>query len=439
MAKDNRQKKAQIAAKKAAKAAKRMDKRDHTSSASSTRTSTARRTSSKSKKKNGIRIGKLIVTILALLLILSVIVFSILFVNFVKKLYNNEEGNTVSTPAETKERDNVAYYVLGLMGKTNEDKGTTGTTQMISLVCYDKHAKTIDVLQIPSSTYLGDTERWKVNTIGGVWSNPKPLLWCETCRRQVFESEIKDKKHNVTLEDGTPCNTKITQKKGSAVQSLLEVFNYQYTIPIDNYYIMPQEAFVKLVDLVGGVEIKLESSQKLGSISYDSGLQTIDGEGALEYVLGDYESINGQVKNLVHQRQVYVALFERLFTCDEQVLDDDVIYPLMKSSTPIRTKRDQEISDDINDMIKLLKELNKVERNNIHMYMLPGEGATYNGKRFYSVHKDELCKLLNEHFNPYDTTISEEFLRMTELANTTEAELYEDSFDKLLVEQKGKI
>lgn len=443
MAKDNRQKKAQIAAKKAAKEAKRAERkggRSTTTTNSTAKTSTAPKKRSTKKKKSGAPVGKIIVYVLSLLLIVAVVIFAILAIKYVKNLYASPEDNgDDSNTLIAEERDDVAYYVIGLMGKLNEDTGKTGTTQMLSLVCYDKHAKTINVMQIPPSTYLGDKDRWSVDTIGKVWSNPKPLKWCETCRRQVFESEISDGKHNVTLDDGTKCDTKITKKAGSSVLGLMDVFSYQYTIPVDNFYIMPQQAFVDLVDYVGGIDVKLSSSQTLGDISYSSGIQTLDGAAALDYVLGDVDSINSQVKNMVHQRQAFVALFERLMACDEKALDDDVLYPVMKSSTPIRTKRENEIAKDITLMVKLLKELNKIDRSNIHMYVLPGERATYNGNGFYSVHKNELCDLLNQSFNPYDTAISEEFLRMTELANSSKCDLQEATFEQLLVNQKGII
>lgn len=435
MAKDNRQKKAQIAAKKAAKEAKKLEKKN--GSASSRISST---TAPKTKRrKKGLRIGRLIVVILALCLIVAVVICLFVGIKYVKNLYSEDSGKESSVSSSEKERSDVAYYVFGMMGETNETTGKTGTSAMLSLVCYDKQAKTINVLQIPPETFLGDKDRWKVNTIGNVWTNPKELKWCENCRRQVFDAEIKDGKHAATLDDGTTCDTKITSKTGSAVQSLMEVFSYQYTIAVDNFFIMPQEAFVKLVDLVGGVDIKLSESQTLGDIDYESGVQTIDGAGALEYVLGEGDSINEHLENYVHQRQVYVALFERLFTMEEEKLNDDVIYPLMKSSTPIRTKRVKEIGEDIDDIVSLLKKMNNVERNNIHVMLLPGERTTYNGKGFYSVHKTELCKLLNSKFNPYDTAVEEQFLRMTELANSGECNIQEQSFDKLLVKQSGFI
>ncbi len=444
MAKDNRQKKRMKAAKKAARAAKHSGGTIAPEAQSQvqlrgSRSSTASRTPARrKKKKNGAPVGKIILVVLFLLFVAALVWFGITAYKYVKTYFSGDNSQTPGAIVAAKENDNVAYYLLGMLGKEKEN-GTTGRMQMVSVVCYDKKSKTVNVMQVPTGTYLGDSEHFAVKTVGGVWSTPKPLNWCETCRKQVFEAEITDGKHNVTLSNGKVCNTKITQKKGSAVNNLLEVFTSQYTLPIDNYYIFPQEAFVKLVDLVGGVDINLPEAMTLGDITYDGGIQTVDGEGALEFALGDWESVNGELKNLTRQRQVYVALFERLMTTDAKKLDEDVLFPLMKGSTPIRTKRDNSIEEDIELMEKLVADLNKIDRSKISISILPGEVASLEGGNFYSVHKDELCTLINDSFNPYGTPLTEEYLKMTEIANTEKSNLQTKTFDKLLVKQTGII
>ena len=392
-----------------------------------------------SKKKSGVPVGKIILGVLSLILIVAIVIFIVTVVAYGKSLFQGDDtAQSKPSTASVAERRDVAYYVFGLMGAEKEN-GTTGTTAMLSLVCYDKLNKTLNVLQIPASTYLGDPEHWSVNTIGNAWSNPKPLKWCETCRREVFESEIEDGKHNANTSNGTHCGTKITEKAGSNEKSLLSVFSHQYSITIDIYYLLPQEALVKLVDLVGGIDIDLPEDMELADTYYDAGIQTIDGEGALEYVLGESGGIAVQVDNLVRQRQVFVALFARLFASSKEVLDDDILYPLMKGSTPIRTRREKTIAEDIESMINLVQELAKIDGNQIHVYVLPGQIASLEGGSYYSVHKNSLVTLLNGAFNPHDAPIAEENLRMREIANTEADQLYEDTFANLLVDQTGAI
>lgn len=441
MAKDTRQKRKMKDVQKAARAAKRSggtvaDPSAQVQIRSSRSAASGTPAKRRKKKKNGAPIGKIILAVLTLLLLAALVWFGISVFKYFKSYMSGEDTSGSDVVVTSKEDDKVGYYLIGMLGKKQEN-GTTGRMKMVSVVCYDKKAKTVNVMQVPTTTYLGDTEHFSVKTVGGVWSSPKKLKWCETCKKQVFDAEITDGKHNVTLENGAVCNTKITTKAGSAVGNLTEVFTHQYTLPIDNYYLFPQEGFVKLVDLLGGVDIKLSESMTLGDITYEAGVQTVDGEGALEYALGDWESPRGELADLTHQRQVYVALFERLMTTDPKKLDDDVLYPLMKGSTPIRTKRDNEIEDDIKLMVKLLGDLNKLDRSKITISILPGELASLDGTTFYSVHKDELCTFINDYMNPYGTKLTEEYLKMTEISNTEKSDLKTATFDKLLVKQTG--
>ncbi len=442
MAKDNRQKKRIKAAKKAARAAKRGNGAPGQAQvplrggyAAPNAVNTApRRGKKRKKKKNGAPVGKIILTVLSLLFLAALVWLIIEGVHMAKSFLGGSGEAENSTVINNQDDGSVGYYLIGLMGEKNEETGKTGPTQMFSLVRFDKEAKTVSVMQLPTLTYLGDTEHFAVDTLGEVWNNPKPLDWCESCKRQVTEEEIKDNKHNVTLDNGKTCNTKITQKTGSSEQNLMNVFNYLYSIKINNYYLMPQEAFVKLVDLLGGVDLKLGDAMTLGEITYESGVHTVDGEGALEYALGDWESVNGELNNMVHQRQVFVALFERLMKASEKdSFCEDTLLPLMKGSTPIRIYRgnnSNDIDTDSQLMADLLKELNGVKRSDISICLLPGEVS----QDFYSVHKDELVTVLTETFHE---DIKEKDLKMTELANTEKSDLKATTFDKLLVKQSG--
>lgn len=146
----------------------------------------------------------------------------------------------------------MAYFAFGLMGAT-----ATDPTELLSLVCYDKQAKTIRILEIPMDTYLGDSDLFAVKKTSEVWGNPKPVIWCEYEAKRVYSDEVADGKH-------TYCGHEVTEKAGSASGGLISIFNEQYAMPVDNFFLLPQEALVKLVDLVDGVDVQIDSKQKLG-------------------------------------------------------------------------------------------------------------------------------------------------------------------------------
>ena len=60
--------------------------------------------------------------------------------------------------------DKVEYYLIGLLGEKNDN-----AMEMLSLVCYDKDAKTMNFMEVPVDTYLGDSDTWDVKRIGNVW------------------------------------------------------------------------------------------------------------------------------------------------------------------------------------------------------------------------------------------------------------------------------
>ncbi len=136
-------------------------------------------------------------------------------------------------------------------------------------------------------TYLGDSDLFAVKKTSEVWGNPKPVIWCEYEAKRVYSDEVADGKH-------TYCGHEVTEKAGSASGGLISIFNEQYAMPVDNFFLLPQEApSSRLVDLVDGVDVQIDSKQKLGGITYEPGVQTLGGQAALEYVLQKDKGVGG--------------------------------------------------------------------------------------------------------------------------------------------------
>ena len=388
------------------------------------------------KRKKKVSGGTIAVWVVALLVIAVTIAFCVVVWPLISDALHGGDDEvdadlpTVSymtTPAAYS--DKVAYYLIGLMGP----EAYESDLDMLALVCYDKQQKTVNILQIPPSTYLGESGHWAVPNVGGVWASPKPLSWCETCRCHVPDDQItEDSRHTV-------CHTLITQKAGSSVTDLIDFVNLQLQLPVDNYYLLPQQGLVELIDLVGGIDVNLEEAMTLAEIDYNAGVQTLDGSSALDYITDSGTTITSEVNNLVHQRQVYVSLFQRLFAMEEQKLNDDVIWPLMKGEYPARTRRENLIADDIDDMCKLIKEIGAIPLESMTVYMLPGEPADHGSATYFSAHEDELVELLNAAFHPYGDPLTEDALQIEGLANTRYADLHEQKLSELAVSQTGAI
>lgn len=401
------------------------------------------RSSQTRRKKKNQSIGKVVLWSLLVVLILVIVFF---VVQIGKIFYDNifadseqvndsiQTENYDTTPVDY--QDKVEYYLFGLMGE-NQDS----CMEMLSLACYDKEAGTINFLEVPVDTYLGDGDTWDVRRIGYVWNNPKPLQWCDVCRRELDAEEIADGKHNIAS-----CGAAVTQKEGSAYRDLIKVFNQQYSLPVDHYFIMPQQAFVQLVDLVGGVDISLSSYMVVGDTEYPTGVQTLDGRAALQYITDRSSGVSGDLTRIINCRQVYAALLQRLMLLDEQELfntdpasaEEGVLGGVMNGADPIRTDASDE------EITEIVLSLKNVPLSSMTMYRMPGEAATLSGSTLYSVHKEELLKLLRESFDPYGEQIygkqiQESELDVTEIANYESGNTRKQTMAEVIEKQEGRV
>ena len=391
--------------------------------------SSASRTKSKKKQKN---VGKIVLTVLMLIVVAVGIAFVVTVLDILFGSSGSSNWPDTHSYDTTPEAyaDKVSYYMVGVLGEESDDD-----MMMVSVICHDKKAGTMQIMEIPRQTYLGNADKWSAETVAGVWADPIPLKWCETCRKQVFEPEITDGKHNVK-----GCDTDITMKTGSSVENLMEVSNDFLGLPIDQYFILPKEAVLKLVNLVGGIDVELDKSMKVGDISYKAGIQTIDGEAAIAYMEPAKSTVTAELEMMTKRRQVMFALFERLRqksadavtlfeASDEEVLKDDIITPLQYGSTPIRTELEPD------EIVTFLADLSTVEAENVTVYTLPGEATIQNKVTYFTVHLDEMLTLLNKEFNPYGETITQADIVAKQIDSDEKSNVNEQTMAQILVPQ----
>ncbi len=366
--------------------------------------------------------GTRILTITVLIFFVLVIVFGFVLAKMLNSTSQQKDSSLSdvnafdTTPSALQNK--VSYYVVGLLGEDPQ----TGTMERLSVVCHDKKKNTLSILEVPQDTYLGDSEQWAVKKAGGVWGNPAPLDWCDFEGKRIFKAEVEQHKaagHNVT------------QKKGSAWHNVVSIFNEQYSLPVDGYFFLQQDTFVKLVDLVGGVDVELESAMELGGIKYGKGVKTLDGAGALAYALKRENGVNGDIARLVRQRKVMLALLQRLCAQSKAQLTNDSLAPLMKGSTPIRTNFYTD------DTVALVMSLAKITPDKITAQILPGEVTAFNSNSYYSVHRAELVTVLNSDFHPYDNEVTEADLQVVELASGKASNTHRQVLSEIAVEQTG--
>ena len=376
-------------------------------------------TTQKRKKKQGRQIITIAASVfLVLFAVLVFILVQVLTAGSGEKDKTHSDLNVHDTTPSALQ-NKVAYYVVGLLG---EDE--TAATEALMFICHDKKKNTLNIMEVPQDTYLGESDLWSVTKAGLVWGNPAPLDWCDFEGKRIFKAEIEDHKK---------AGHTVSQRIGSASYNLVSVFNEQFSMPVDEYFMIPQAGFVKLVNLVGGVDVNLETALKVGDATYNKGVQTLDGDAALQYVLKREKGVQGDVERLVRSRKVFLALFQRLCAQNEEQLLNDSLGPVMRGSTPIRVSGDLATAD----MIKLILNLANVKPQNMSAQVLSGKATSYNSKVYYSIGRAALISQLNEYFNPYGETIVESDVLVTELVQNVQADTRFQVLSELLVEQSG--
>lgn len=343
----------------------------------------------------------------------------------------------------------VSYFTLGVLGEKSTDR-----MDMVAVMCYDRKAKEISVMQLPVATYLGDDGSFATTILGDVWGNPKALRWCDTCRGKVADEEVDGEKHKV-------CGTKLSTRKGSAFTDFNRVFNKQYGLPTDNYLVIPRDGLAKLIDAVGGVDMQLEADITVDEITYQKGVRTLTGNAAVYYAIeyNDKNTPASDLERLPRQRQLFASLLDRL---SEKSLKDlyntdpalkDVLSNVMLGAHPIRYDSSSfgkarliDVGENKAENTKLTEamarfffEISRIDFENITYCTLPGTVQKRGTGYVYSVNKAQTVTLLNDYMNPYGLTLDDTTVAVTELKqNPADADTAVATLDQVLVKASAE-
>ncbi len=338
----------------------------------------------------------------------------------------------------------VSYFALGVLGEKSTDR-----MDMVAVMCYDRKAKAISVMQMPVTTYLGEDGSFATSILGDVWGNPKAISWCDTCRCKVASDTVDGEMHKI-------CGTKLTTRKGSAFADFARVFNEQYGLPIDNYLVIPRDGLIKLIDALDGVDMTLAQDLSLDGIAYEKGVRTLTGKAAVYYVI-EYNYNNtptSDVERMSRRRELIASLLDRLSqrSLKELYNNDpalkDVLSNVMLGADPIRYDSSSfgkarlidigegkaENTKSIEAMAKFFFDVSRIDLEKITYCILPGTAVKRGTNTVYSVSKAQTVSLLNEVMNPYGLTLDDSTVAVTELkANANDADTSITTLDQVLV------
>jgi len=169
------------------------------------------------------------------------------------------------------------------------------------------------------------------------------------------------------------------------VENLLELH-------IDHYVVIDWQAFIKTIDLLGGVDLYVENNMHYEDpyanlvINLTQGYQHLNGSQAGQYVRFRSDEL-GDIGRVQRQQRFFKAL-------TEQTLQISNILKLPVFIHDI----DQYVITDITGfkMIKLANSLKKIKSGDLSTEMLPGDFATIDGLSYW-VYNKEQTRLMVEH------------------------------------------
>ena len=181
-------------------------------------------------------------------------------------------------------------------------------------------------------------------------------------------------------------------------------------VKVDNFAIINLEAFNKIVDAIGGVEVDVpqrmyyvDNSQGL-YIDLKPGIQTLYGDTAEQFVRFRYGYAEGDTGRISAQQLFLKAFAEKVMS--PAIMKD---LPTIITSLFSHVKTDVGLSE-VFGYLELITDF-KIE--NIEFHTVPGEGAYDEyGTSYFYINYDELDTLIKDVF--YDTSVAGEDEEITE-------------------------
>lgn len=163
-------------------------------------------------------------------------------------------------------------------------------------------------------------------------------------------------------------------------------------IPINYYAAIDWQAFIKVVDILGGVDIKVDHDMDYEdpyenlAIHLRKGQQHLNGQKAGEYVRFRHDEL-GDIGRVQRQQQFLQAL-------TEQMLQAGTLLKLPALMTTIghyvRTDMDS------HTMLQVAEALTNINSSSLHTIMVPGNFATIDGISYWLPEKEQTQKIVKD-------------------------------------------
>lgn len=168
-------------------------------------------------------------------------------------------------------------------------------------------------------------------------------------------------------------------------------------INVDHYMITDFDGFANIVDILGGIELEVEKEMRYYgidvTIELDPGLQTLDGDKALQYVRwrSDGQADRGRVGRQQHFLKVLLQ---------EMIAFKNILkFPQIMPEIAQNVKTDMELGK----ALKLANRLKTVEIEEINTITLPGSDSTIDGIDYLLPQEQEIRELVDRYLKSMET------------------------------------
>ena len=222
------------------------------------------------------------------------------------------------------------------------------------------------------------------------------------------------------------------------IQRVVNAIQENFCIYVDAYVKLKCVDIANIVDSVGGIPITLPEQ-----ITYEAdkilpaGEQTLNGQQSEWFVRFRHGYAEGDIGRVKAQRIFLAAAMEKMLNMSQTEL----------MSAMQKIYKNQWIATDLSlEQISMVADFasQRLTMDNVNVFMVPGEGATYypgdgSSQSVYSIHKSATVDLLNQYFRPYQNEIYPEESTIVELVPEGEylARDYDDTQENLGDINKG--
>ena len=173
----------------------------------------------------------------------------------------------------------------------------------------------------------------------------------------------------------------------------------------ENYAVIDLEAFVKIVDCIGGVDYVVPVDMYYDApdeglhIAIDKGYHHLYGEEALKVMRFRSGYANADLGRINTQQDFLMTVAKQMLKL-KNIPNLPQLYDIFENyvDTNLTTS----------NLAFFVEKFLLMDPENIHFYTVPGDGHTVRGGAYYFINKTDWLSIVNESFNPFNVDIANE-------------------------------